>query len=367
MSSDNSTVFGQTVTFTAMVEPVGAVIGATGTVDFFDHGLLVGSGTLSLAGVATLPIASLSAGSHSITAEYLGDASHAVSTSAAVAQTVTATNTQTSLGSSSEPATVGATVTFTATVTAIAPGGGIPVGTVQFKIDGATAGLPQTLDGTGKASISTATLAIGPHTIDATFTPTDGDTNGSVAVSITQDIDAVPTLLSTVLNGDSPYVSNTMTTNQHSMVESVVYSFSSSIDLSDFAGAVSLAPINGTTLTPTAVLTPLDPGKTRWSVTFTGDGVDSTTHSIGDGEYRLTLNVGGLMNTYDFFRLLGDMDGNGTVDSADFSITSSRRSSGRHRIRHTWERTTSTATAAVDSADFSIFVSNYLHTVPPPT
>ena len=58
---------------------------------------------------------------------------------------------------------------------------------------------------------------------------------------------------------------------------------------------------------------------TVWTVTFTGDGVDANTHSIGDGKYRLVLNkpANSLNNTYDFFRVLGDMNGDGTADSQD--------------------------------------------------
>ena len=64
----------------------------------------------------------------------------------------------------------GQLVTFTATVTSGA-GEGTPTGTVTFK-DGATVlGSPVTLNSSGVATDSTATLAVGSHTITASYTP----------------------------------------------------------------------------------------------------------------------------------------------------------------------------------------------------
>ncbi len=55
---------------------------------------------------------------------------------------------------------------------------------------------------------------------------------------------------------------------------------------------------------------------TSWTVTFSGVGVNNATHSIGDGEYQLVLGgvAGMASDTFDFFRLLGDMDGSGAID-----------------------------------------------------
>jgi hypothetical protein len=71
------------VTFTANVSPAGA----TGTVQFFDGSISLGTSLLT-AGQATLAISSLSAGQHPITAKYLGDANYNSSTSAVLTQTV---------------------------------------------------------------------------------------------------------------------------------------------------------------------------------------------------------------------------------------------------------------------------------------
>jgi hypothetical protein len=82
-SSLNPSQAGQPVTFTATV----AGTSPTGTVTFKDGATVLGTVALS-GGVATLTVSSLTIGSHSITAEYGGDANNGPSASAALIQTV---------------------------------------------------------------------------------------------------------------------------------------------------------------------------------------------------------------------------------------------------------------------------------------
>ncbi|MDQ6804393.1 MAG: Ig-like domain-containing protein, partial [Actinomycetota bacterium] len=84
VSSPNPSAVGQAVTFTATVTGTSP----TGTVTFKDGSTALGTGTLSATGTASLTTSTLSAGTHSITAVYGGDTSHAGSTSAAVQQVV---------------------------------------------------------------------------------------------------------------------------------------------------------------------------------------------------------------------------------------------------------------------------------------
>ena len=134
----------------------------------------------------------------------------------------------------------------------------------------------------------------------------------------------------------------------------------SSLATSNFA----LTGINGTTSAPGVVLTSSS-GGTVWTVTFSGTGVNNATHSIGDGEYALVLSglLGLASNSYDFFRLLGDMDGNGTVDSADFStfISSFNRATTDPAYLGADDFD---GNNTVDSADFSTFISNFGHSLP---
>ena len=87
-SNPNPSVGGQTVTLTATVADAASGGGTpTGTVDFLDGTTSLGTGGLS-SGVATLAIASLSQGTHQLTAHYEGDANFGASTSSALQQQV---------------------------------------------------------------------------------------------------------------------------------------------------------------------------------------------------------------------------------------------------------------------------------------
>jgi hypothetical protein len=79
--------------------------------------------------------------------------------------------------SSANPSLPGAVVTFTAGLSAVAPGVGIPTGTVQFIIDGAPAGSPSPLN-SGAASYATSALAHGTHAVAAQYVG-DGNFSGT--------------------------------------------------------------------------------------------------------------------------------------------------------------------------------------------
>jgi hypothetical protein len=85
VSSQNPSSFGQSVTFTVTVTGSGV---PTGAVTFKDGATTLGTGTLNASAQATFATASLSIGTHSITAVYGGDALNLASTSAALSQAV---------------------------------------------------------------------------------------------------------------------------------------------------------------------------------------------------------------------------------------------------------------------------------------
>jgi hypothetical protein len=93
-SSVNPSDTGQPVTFTATVTASGGGT-PTGSVTFLDLGTPLGTVPLDSNGQATLTTSSLSAGTHSITAVYLGAPGFENSTSATLTQTVTGTATGT--------------------------------------------------------------------------------------------------------------------------------------------------------------------------------------------------------------------------------------------------------------------------------
>jgi VCBS repeat-containing protein len=90
-SSQNPSVYGQSVTFTATVSVQSSGLGTpTGNVTFKDGLTTLGSQPLNGSGQVTFTTSALSVGSHSITAEYAGDGNFNESTSSTLTQTVRA-------------------------------------------------------------------------------------------------------------------------------------------------------------------------------------------------------------------------------------------------------------------------------------
>ncbi len=172
-SNRNPSVFGQSVTFTTRVTPAGA----TGTVTFRIDGAAIGGPvTLNAAGQATLVLRNLTVARHTVSAVYSGNGNYLPRTSATLTQQVNKAASRTTLTSSGSPATRGTTVVFTASVRAVAPGTGTPTGTVQFRIDGANVGTPQTVNPAGQAAYATRSLAVGTHLVSAVYAGSAGFT-----------------------------------------------------------------------------------------------------------------------------------------------------------------------------------------------
>jgi hypothetical protein len=192
-SSAPSSVYGQSVTFTAVVSSSASGT-PTGTVTFTDGSTVLGTGTLAVANSvdqATFTTSALSVASHSITASYGGDANFTGSASAALTQTVNAAPTTTS-GSVSGAGYFGQAVTFTATVTANAPSTAIPNGSVDFYDTTTQTDLGSaTLSTAGTATLTTtAPLPAGSQTFalsylgNSNFLPSSTTVTVSIADSI---------------------------------------------------------------------------------------------------------------------------------------------------------------------------------------
>ncbi len=95
-------------------------------------------------------------------------------------------STTTTITSSGSPSVFAQMVTFTVSVGVVAPGAGTPTGTVTF-MDGSTPLATVTLDGSGQATFSTAALAIGTHTITATYSG-EGDFVASTSAALSQTV-----------------------------------------------------------------------------------------------------------------------------------------------------------------------------------
>ncbi len=182
-SSAPTSVYGQPVTFTATVSVVAPGAGApAGTITFKDGTTVLDTVAVSSATgeQASFTTSGLSVGQHAIVAEYSGDDSFLASSGSAT-QKVERAHTSTLVLSSANPAQTGQGVTFTAQVAAVAPGAGLPTGTVVFTVNGATLGTPVTLVGGQATSSSFASLSPGTYTIKATYSG-DGNFLGSAGL-----------------------------------------------------------------------------------------------------------------------------------------------------------------------------------------
>ena len=192
VSGANPAVTGRPVTFTATVKAVAPGAGIpTGPVTFMDGATVLGTGTLNGSGQATLTTATLPVGPHSITASYGADTNFLASNSTALTETIAKAATAVLLTATSAQTVLGQPVTFTAKVNVVAPGVGLPSGTVTF-FNGTVSLGPATLDNTGQASLTTSSLTLGPHAITAKYGG-DGSFNGSTSPVLTETITKVLT------------------------------------------------------------------------------------------------------------------------------------------------------------------------------
>ena len=100
------------------------------------------------------------------------DSGDGVGTSA-LTETVTQANTMTAIAGSVTSPVYGQSVTFSASVGAVAPGSGMPTGTIQFEVDGSNLGTPVDLVNGSATSIATAALGAGTHSIAAVYSGDD--------------------------------------------------------------------------------------------------------------------------------------------------------------------------------------------------
>jgi sugar lactone lactonase YvrE len=185
ISSANPSLANAPVTLTATV--VGKGESLTGVVTFQDGTTTLGATNVN-AGVATFLVASLSPGLHSIIAVYGGDENNSQSSSLVLSQSVVETSTVT-LASSQNPSLALDPVTFTARVSnsSSIP----PSGTVVFGDGTATLG-NATIDTTGTATFTAASMIAGHHTISAAYSGDAINLPGRSAV-LTQSVQLRPT------------------------------------------------------------------------------------------------------------------------------------------------------------------------------
>jgi arabinan endo-1,5-alpha-L-arabinosidase len=185
-ASPNPATAGAAVALTATVAGTSGM--PTGTVSFLSGTALLGTCTLNSSGICSYSTSALAVGTYSITATYMGDASNAASTSSAAALTVqaasTASATTTLLTGSNVSPLQGIPITLYATPSAGA-GTTLTAGTVAFT-EGSSTLFTAPLDSSGRATLNTAKLAPGAHSIVATYSgAANYNSSASTALAVT--------------------------------------------------------------------------------------------------------------------------------------------------------------------------------------
>ena len=163
-STNDSSKYGEPVTFIASVLWEGSGGTPTGTVSFADGTKVLGSVSLDSSYRAAFTTSSLAVGSHSIAATYVpADSLLFSGSSTTLTQNVTSATATTTLSSTPNPSTFGQPASFAVVVKG---NGRTPTGTVTFT-DGANILGIASLDDSGQATFITSTLTIGSHAIIA--------------------------------------------------------------------------------------------------------------------------------------------------------------------------------------------------------
>jgi len=152
----------------------------TGTVTFLDGSNSLGAAPL-VNGAAAVNASFADAGTHSITAQYSGDAAFLSSSEKIPLQVIGIATMATLMAPAA--ATAGSTILLTATINSA---GGIPTGQVTF-LDGNTSFGSAPLDAAGVAVLRINTLAAGAHSLTASYAGDakfDGSTSASVTINI---------------------------------------------------------------------------------------------------------------------------------------------------------------------------------------
>jgi hypothetical protein len=170
----NPAVFGQAVTLTVTVTSSSGT--PTGTVTFFDGSTVLDEVALDPNGQATLTV-QLGVVVHSLRAVFAGTGPFTASTSATLAETVNRAASKIILSLDTNVPILGPILGVT--VVSVAPGAGVPSGTVSL-LDGSTVVATFQIDGTGQTSFRLDSLPSGTHTLTVSYS---GDENFLTSIS----------------------------------------------------------------------------------------------------------------------------------------------------------------------------------------
>jgi hypothetical protein len=269
-SAPNPSFYGNPVIFSVTVTS-SAVAAPTGVVEILDGGKQIGTANLvGSTGAGTFTTSSLAVGSHIVTAAYMGDGYNRAFTSAAITQVVNEAETSTTVTASPSPEIAGTPVAITATVKP-AQGMATPSGNITFTdtFNGAPVALGSVAVGASGTAVLNPTLAIGTHSIVASYA---GNANDAASAS-------APLALTVVIATTSAALASAP--NPSITLSAVIFT----------------ATLTGNGGTPTGSITFLADGTSIGSSTLSAKGIATLTYSaLKAGTHSITASYAGDTN-----------------------------------------------------------------------
>ncbi|GAB3121582.1 Ig-like domain-containing protein [Glaciibacter psychrotolerans] len=200
LASQTTAVFGEPITATITVSPVAPAAGApSGTVRLqTESGTPIGEAELDASGQATIEFTPAAPAGLRVLAVYVGSSEFEASASLPTDLTIEKGQSTVDLTATAVSTVWGESVSFTAGVSATAPAVGLPTGTVEFFINGASVGIGTLTD--GEASWSGADLEVGSNLVTAVY---NGGTTFVGSMSQPLDHLVAPCPTTTTLTSDA--------------------------------------------------------------------------------------------------------------------------------------------------------------------
>jgi len=193
-TSTGNAAVGQSITITTTVTAASGTGTPTGYVNFTDAGTSIGNIALNSSGTASVTTSTLSAGTHMIFANYIGDNTFAPSNSSVYVLSICPNNPTVTVTSSVASPVYGQAVIFTGSVSYPGSAGAPASGTMDFLADGFSMlpGTPLNLvNGQAQFGLaSNAPLSAGAHAITVTYycgTGSAGISSDSLSLTIGSD------------------------------------------------------------------------------------------------------------------------------------------------------------------------------------
>ena len=298
-----SVVVGQTSNATVTVTDTdsGTQTNPTGTVtlsssdsgDTFGTCSLASSGGNAATCTASVTPSKVGTSPHTITATFPADTTHATSSgTASLTVNQASTMTTVALTTGTNPSVFGQSLTFTATVAAVAPGAGAPTGNVTFK-DGAATLATVSLTG-NTAALTTTTLAVGGHSITATYNADANFTGSTSTPALSQTVNQDSTTTTITAHTPSPSVVGQTVSITFTVAANPPGSGAptGNVTVSDGAGdtcsasvAIGTCSITFTTAGPKS-LTASYPGDTNFTISTS---TPATSHTVNAASTSTTI------------------------------------------------------------------------------